>query len=756
MHRNRSALAALMALLAANCGGGSGGHQAPPATRAPVITYGSAPIILTVNTTATVMPTNTGAAATSWSISPGLPAGLTFSATSGGISGAPTAASRPTSYTVTATNAGGSATASLTLGVESVLVDLGHATHIQILGFSGSELFSMDTDAHWMLQDYASGKIIAEGLVPCTASTCNASVGPTPHVDAEIEGPTLVIQTTGSLATLSATDGAPLGTINTLPTWWHLASDGSYICGGTKTALTAWTPSGAMIASVSGDYSQALASCAPGVIRIADGPAGADVIQSISVPSGSSSVSPSFQGTFNTWFGDGSAFITNAGNTVWVYSNSGAQLDLAALPTSAGLAGEGPWFWTYQYTPSGVGTLDIYKVGSAAAGPAATFTYPLAQPPLVSSGPTIAVSDGTVLHQIDLAGATPTDTDYNIPVGKAADYAATSASHWVVANGYGAILDGSSISITPRYLDYGEAWSIAGSAPLAAVATASGTTLLFDTSTWSLEGTLNSANSQIALSADGTIMAARAAGEEGGAGDDSVTTYSLPSGSVIHTWPYTYDSSPNPWAVDISLSRSGALLGQVVYSGNSLSETYTRMVTSSSGGSTLWSDSVSRINPFLPGTWPLPILLSADDTLIAVSSSKDGNAGTDIYLNDSLASAAAGWAVAWLPNDELLVNKYAGTGSNPPAYQGSALYSSTGTPLSSPPLPELGKGGAAQAISADSVYDPWTNRIYSLTSGSATWSGPQSTPVQPYGGLGAIAGPRVVFELGSQILTLPY
>lgn len=769
MRVEAAALTALLTLSVAGCGGsgsstpaGSSNGNPPPTVTAPVITYGTARITLTVNEMATVPPTNTGGAATSWSMSPDLPAGLTFSAASGGISGVPTAASKPTSYTVTATNAAGSATATFTLGIQSVLLDLGHATDIHTLAFSGSRLFSMDNDAHWMLQDYASGTVVAEGAVPCTPATCNASVGPSPAVHGEIAGQTLVIQMPASLAVLSASDGSSLGTVGTIPTWWHVASDGSYICGGTNKALTAWAISGSVIASVSGDYSKALASCAPGVIRIASGPAGADVIQSVTLPSGSTSVSPQFQGTFNTWFTDGSAFITNAANTVWVYSNSGTQLDFAALTATCVqpqyfpgtlCEGEGPWFWTYQYTSAG--TLDIYKVGNASAGPVATFTYPLEQPPLVTSGPTIAVLDGAVVHLIDLSGTAPTDADYTVPVAPPGNYAATSASQWAVSNAYGTILDGTSVRTTPRYLTYGTAWSIAGSTALAAVATASGKTLLFDTSTGKLTGTLNSSNSQIALSADGTVMAARASGDRGGTGDESVTTYSLPSGSVIHTWPYTYNSSPNPWPVDISLSSSGKLLGQVIFSGNTHSLTYTRMVTPSAGGPTLWSDSVSGDNPFGFQAWPLPILLSADDTLLAVSSSKDGNAGTNIYLNGTLSSAVAGWAVTWLPNDDLLVNTYSGTGS-PVGYLGSTIYSPTGILQSSPPLPELGKGGTVQAVGTDSVYDPGTNEIYSLTTGAATWSGPPSNPVQTYAGVGAIAGQQVVFEMGSQIVAMPY
>ncbi|MBK8790900.1 MAG: putative Ig domain-containing protein [Holophagaceae bacterium] len=57
---------------------------------------------------ATLLPTNSGGPAVSWSISPAAPAGLIFSAADGSLSGTPTVVSAATSYLITATNSGGS------------------------------------------------------------------------------------------------------------------------------------------------------------------------------------------------------------------------------------------------------------------------------------------------------------------------------------------------------------------------------------------------------------------------------------------------------------------------------------------------------------------------------------------------------------------------------------------------------------------------------------------------------------------------
>jgi hypothetical protein len=65
----------------------------------------------------TVTNTSTGGAIASYAISPAAPAGLTFSTSTGQLSGTPTSIQSATAYTITATNSAGSATATFTLTV---------------------------------------------------------------------------------------------------------------------------------------------------------------------------------------------------------------------------------------------------------------------------------------------------------------------------------------------------------------------------------------------------------------------------------------------------------------------------------------------------------------------------------------------------------------------------------------------------------------------------------------------------------------
>jgi hypothetical protein len=81
----------------------------------------SGPTTLLIGTAVTLTPTVTGAV-TSWSVQPALPAGLSIDPVTGVISGTPTAANSSTKYTITATNAGGTATTVLQLSVQEIIV----------------------------------------------------------------------------------------------------------------------------------------------------------------------------------------------------------------------------------------------------------------------------------------------------------------------------------------------------------------------------------------------------------------------------------------------------------------------------------------------------------------------------------------------------------------------------------------------------------------------------------------------------------
>jgi sugar lactone lactonase YvrE len=109
-------LPALVSLLA--CHGGSNSTP-PPSIAAPSgLSYAANPAVYAKGTAITPnQPTVGGGKVASYSVSPALPAGLALDAVTGILSGTPTAVAAQTVYTITATNAGGSAKATLTLTV---------------------------------------------------------------------------------------------------------------------------------------------------------------------------------------------------------------------------------------------------------------------------------------------------------------------------------------------------------------------------------------------------------------------------------------------------------------------------------------------------------------------------------------------------------------------------------------------------------------------------------------------------------------
>jgi alpha-tubulin suppressor-like RCC1 family protein len=86
------------------------------------IAYPASALVCTLGTACSLgAPGTSGGAVVTYSVTPALPAGLTLDASGGGIVGTPTVLSAATSYTITATNSGGSATATVTITVNDLV-----------------------------------------------------------------------------------------------------------------------------------------------------------------------------------------------------------------------------------------------------------------------------------------------------------------------------------------------------------------------------------------------------------------------------------------------------------------------------------------------------------------------------------------------------------------------------------------------------------------------------------------------------------
>lgn len=141
----------LSGLLAACGGGGSGGPTvdsgtstpAPtPQPAAPQATYASPQLYVQKQAIATLAPTVSGTA-TSYSVSPALPAGLVLDAGTGAISGTPAVAAADTDYAITVTGPGGAATTHLHLTVEPAVA----VTPMAVQGTAISPVLALDARA---------------------------------------------------------------------------------------------------------------------------------------------------------------------------------------------------------------------------------------------------------------------------------------------------------------------------------------------------------------------------------------------------------------------------------------------------------------------------------------------------------------------------------------------------------------------------------------------------------------------------------
>jgi hypothetical protein len=750
---------AFLVCLAAACGGGGGGSSPPTPPPPPLkpalsIAYASPYYAFTVDALSAYNAQHIGpmivpilpkgwSTPLAWSVSPALPAGLALGAADGSITGVPTAAAAASTYTVTAAYAGtatyasGQASVKLTIAVSaSAALDLGHSCSISFMRVSGSRLVSVDNCGRWLLQDIASGADLANGDAACNGGRCPSLDLPPPlePPPVDVAGPTMMDGTPSGIEIRASSDGHLLASVPGQFTWYELAADGSYVVTGTQTAVTAWSLSGQQLFTRPGNYPGTGAFAAAGVLYLAAGPAGQNVVEAVSVPGGASTMQPAFQGDFWAWFADGSSFLSVLGDTVWVYSNASVQRLItqnAQYSTPQLIAGSGSWFWVEND-----GNLNVYAIGApTTVAYSSTCPAAFAGGNVFASGSTLGVYCGGQLTVVDLSAASPAAVNYALPGSFTFEaYAATSAAAWFAGDANGLVLDGSSLPGTPRYLTLGMPFSIAGGSDFYSVATAAGKILSFDAQTNAEVGEVDFTASALSSSSSGSVLAA--------SGNGTLNVYSLPSGALINSLSYT---SGSPGLTAMTLSASGTQLALFLSNnGNGC----VAEVIPVAGGPPLWCITS------LPAT---PGVLSPDLTLLAVTSGTinlpdEFDASASIYQNGTLLTTVAGIAPGWLDDGHLLVNQYATMGGNGNipvfVYSGSLIYSPQGQNLTGATQLNVPTGSFI-ALSSTSAYFANDNALHSLatSTGGILWeSGDTDTESSPT--RAAVSGAQIVFWPG--------
>ena len=701
--------------------------------RAPVIAYPNASYTLTSGTPApNITPTNTGGTATGWTVTPALPTGLALDAATGAISGTPRASSPSTNYHVTATNSGGSGSFDIAIAVaRQALVDLGHASAILDVKLSGQRLLSADYQGRVVLWNAQTGEKLFKQFINCKG--CGTQI--------DLAGGTAAIRHDQAITLLNASDGsvrAKLAVSNDVA-WWRLASDGSYVCAGGPQALYAWSANGDALFNIAGDYRAAKAFAAPGELRLAAGPAGAQVIQKISVPSGNAALSPVFQGTFNAWFLDGSRFFSNAANNVWIYSSDAAQQELIALPTLTGLAGRGNRFWT------ATATLSLYSVGGATTP---DFTY--------SVGPdydhTIEVDANVLavlkksesrLQLLDLDATSPVLTDYTT-LTSVATFGANSANDWAFGTDYGVVMGEVPPTGEPQIYSHGALAALAGNDQILAYATSSGH-IFYRGPTLEPQGDITFLARHLSLSADGTLVLADTA--DNNATRRVMRFYQLPSNTLLHERVY----NGSPYLLQASLSASGTVVGEVLDLGPvnvnlGFDHYIQRNVTDLSGG-LLYSD-MFQADLLASRMLPSVLALAPDGAHhAALSGTPNPDAATSIQAGSNLVGAAPGVALGWIDNSRLLLYRTAYGHMGGTDFLGTDIVNLAGQVQSSFRNADV---WYFQPLAGNRIYVPYSNKVISLADGSVAWSSPS-----PSSSMGAVVGSNVVFLSGAEIIVEP-
>jgi hypothetical protein len=134
--------------------------------------------------------------------------------------------------------------------------------------------------------------------------------------------------------------------------------------------------------------------------------------------------------------------------------------------------------------------------------------------------------------------------------------------------------------------------SIVAASSEAIVSTAVGEILRYDVSIPQQVGSTGFFAGKLALSSDGSVLAAAAANSDDQfVTDRSLNIYSLPSMNTMSSFPYAFNTSGTPFLDDFSLSGSGGILGRVLVSLPASGDSYTREVTGISGSPTVWTNS---------------------------------------------------------------------------------------------------------------------------------------------------------------------
>ena len=178
---------------------------------APAFTYTTNPAVYVKGTAITAnSPINSGGAVISYAVSPSLPSGLSLNTTTGSITGTPSAVAANATYTVTATNSGGSATTGVQIRVKDVAPAFTYALNPAVYIRSSSIVSNSPINTGGAVISYAVSPALPAGL---SFNTSTGAITGTSTVLSPIAAYTVTATNSGGSTSvgvqITVTDAAP-------------------------------------------------------------------------------------------------------------------------------------------------------------------------------------------------------------------------------------------------------------------------------------------------------------------------------------------------------------------------------------------------------------------------------------------------------------------------------------------------------------------------------------------------------------------
>jgi hypothetical protein len=653
-----------------------------------------------------------------------------------------------------------------------LLFELGHTAGTALLRQSGDRVLSEDGSGHWVLWDTTHRSQVTSGdagplpnggvgLEPAQRPSVGGFSNEQPfgYFSVDLAGGTVVVASSTGLTLLSAVSGQVLQTIAlpqlaTVYASFGLATDGSYVWVTAGGSLNAWSTSGSTLVNL--PILGANIFAAPTELRLGTAMQnGNPLLELISTVTGKIEKTQALPDPFDSWFLDGSRFLTadrSNNTTISVYTATGVKQDTQVLPfTASGIVGQGGYFWTevpVSGNPNLGGVIEVFAVGGNAApawvAPKSSWSPLL--PGWVPSGGAnfVGFADPSTgsLDILDLSGPTVTESVVVLP-NTPDHFDADFAGNWSASVG-DLIFDSVDANDPsgPRSLDCGRVYTIAGAASgRVALSTEAGQILYVDLqpTTRTLLGTYDLAAGGLAISSDGSVLAAETSSSD-------LQVLDLPSGDLQSSWA---SADGGPSLAEFSLSLGGTTLAQITQTTNMTTRqiTFTRKLADVATGSTYLIDAVTLSEP---ASVP-PLALSPSGQLAALCDFPTfppaPDATTNIYSGGRLSGAAKGYPVGWVDDAHLVVKTYMApdSGTGPASYAGSSLCDPQGNVLGPLAVPDL---NSFTPVGTTQIYAAQTNTIYNLSDGSVAWAGPDS----PAGVVGDVAGGYVVMLSDHRVL----